>query len=243
MAATISRITGQLVEQHEQIPDLTLIQTQAEDNQLITPAELAHSLENYFSMVSWVCEAQATDAEIEAGLYGVDRHEFANYGLYMLSQLLTWSDLLELESSPPQLHQCVIVLAHWSSSYAAELEELPQLINSISYLANSHQQPEYLGTLAMLAAEIVKTVAPHMRIDKDESFWRLLNFNYGIVATRSHDTQLIETVFDQLLLNIPASAEAFFSEGMEQMDVVGYPAPVRELMEKYFLQTQNRVLH
>jgi len=61
----------------------------------------------------------------------------------------------------------------------------------------------------------------------------VLNLNWGIVATRSHNAGLMAHVFDQLIKNIPIDAKTFFQEGMQQMDIVGYPDHVREVMEKY----------
>ncbi|WP_428634967.1 hypothetical protein [Sedimenticola sp.] len=43
----------------------------------------------------------------------------------------------------------------------------------------------------------------------------------------------MEEVFGQLVSNIPQDARGFFQEGMQQMDIVGYPDEVRQVMEKY----------
>jgi len=63
--------------------------------------------------------------------------------------------------------------------------------------------------------------------------WRILNLNWGIVATRSHNTELMAQVFDQMIKNIPADVQQFFDEGMQQMEIVNYPQGVRALMKRY----------
>jgi hypothetical protein len=72
----------------------------------------------------------------------------------------------------------------------------------------------------------------------------VLLLNRGIVATRSHNTRAMEEAFAVLTQHLPEGAARFFTEGMEQMDALNYPAHVREVMEKYHRQwTLNRSLH
>jgi len=44
---------------------------------------------------------------------------------------------------------------------------------------------------------------------------------------------LMDEAFAVLVENLPQDARAFFREGMQQMDTVGYPEEVREVVEKY----------
>jgi hypothetical protein len=64
------------------------------------------------------------------------------------------------------------------------------------------------------------------------------------VATRSHDTGLMEDAFSVLTSKLPEDATRFFSEGMGQMDALDYPPHVRTVMEKYHREWPvNRALH
>ena len=72
-------------------------------------------------------------------------------------------------------------------------------------------------------------------VDNPRDPWRLLLINRAIVATRSHNRELMESAFDALLENLPSDAPSFFAEGMEQMAVIDYPDHVRELMKRYYL--------
>ena len=74
--------------------------------------------------------------------------------------------------------------------------------------------------------------------------WRVLLLNYGIVATRSHNTASMEAAFAVLTSKLPEDATRFFSEGMQQMDALDYPSHVRKVMEKYHREWPvNRSLH
>ena len=54
----------------------------------------------------------------------------------------------------------------------------------------------------------------------------------------------MEPVFDSIVEHLPEDASGFFEEGMEQLDTVGYPEPVREIMTRYYQAFgANRILH
>jgi hypothetical protein len=68
--------------------------------------------------------------------------------------------------------------------------------------------------------------------------------NRSIVATRSHNTDLMEQAFTELSRHLPEDAGHFFTEGMQQMDALDYPEHVRRLMACYHRQwTLDRSLH
>ncbi|MFK5947592.1 MAG: hypothetical protein QM500_02335, partial [Methylococcales bacterium] len=66
--------------------------------------------------------------------------------------------------------------------------------------------------------------------------WRVLLLNYGIVATRSHDPQLIETAYDYFIHHLPEDAAQFFTESKGQMTALNYPQSVQVVVEKYYQQ-------
>ena len=74
--------------------------------------------------------------------------------------------------------------------------------------------------------------------------WRLLNLNRAIVATRTHQPDIMEEAFSTLAEQLPNDAPGFFTQGMEQMDLLNYPPQVREVMDRYYRQwSVNRSLH
>jgi hypothetical protein len=68
--------------------------------------------------------------------------------------------------------------------------------------------------------------------------------NRAIIATRSHQADLIEKAYNDLVQALPEEAPRFFEEGMQQMELLNYPQVVRQVVEKYYtLWGQPRTLH
>jgi hypothetical protein len=111
------------------------------------------------------------------------------------------------------------------------------LVNSLAGYANELTEPHMLADLAAVIKEVINACDNEIRRDIDQTNmmrpWRVLNLNYGIVATRSHQPELIEHAYDALIENLPQDARQFFKEGKQQMDLIGYPEEVREVVERY----------
>ena len=108
---------------------------------------------------------------------------------------------------------------------------------SISQTSQTLGDALQIAELVRIIREIVDAASDEIRKDLEQTNqmrpWRILNLNYGIVATRSHDPVLMDEAFAVLVENLPQDAREFFREGMQQMDIVGYPEEVREVVEKY----------
>ena len=79
--------------------------------------------------------------------------------------------------------------------------------------------------------------------DDESRPWRLLHINRGIVATRSHDLEVMKQAFDEFLIYLPQEATGFFAEGMKEMDALDYPSHVRKVMEFYYHQNSSVSIH
>lgn len=176
-----------------------------------------------------------------------DLNELGDYGLGLLEEMSQWAEQLQLEELKVTMDELSIPIALWTARNIGNLTELNGVVNALSKIANQTQDPEFLAELSGIMDEIANATAPEVKEDKDkddaERPWRILNLNHGIVATRSHDPQIMESVFEQILLRLPDDAPGFFREGLEQMDAVGYPTHVRHVMEKYYEMTNNPTLH
>jgi len=96
--------------------------------------------------------------------------------------------------------------------------------------------------------EVVDATADIIRQDLEKTNpgrpWRVLQVNRAIVATRTHQPDVMDTAFESLAANLPEDAQRFFSEGMEQMDLLNYPPHVREVMDRYYRKWSiDRSLH
>ena len=96
-----------------------------------------------------------------------------------------------------------------------------------------------MGRVAQATANLIKQ---DLEKNNPGRPWRVLHLNRGIVATRTHNPELMEKVFDDLVRYLPEDAAAFFAEGMQQMEELDYPQHVRQVMHRYFdLWTRPRM--
>ena len=128
-------------------------------------------------------------------------------------------------------------LSLWVARHGGKLSQIDMLVNSLAGYANEIIEPHLLAELTAVFKEVIDACDDELRRDLEQSNmmrpWRILNLNYGIVATRSHQAKLIEQAYETLVKNLPQDARQFFKEGMQQMDIVGYPDEVREVVERY----------
>jgi len=125
----------------------------------------------------------------------------------------------------------------WVARHGGKLSQIDMLVNSLAGYANEIAEPHLLAELTAVVKEVIDACDDEIRRDLEQTnmmrSWRVLNLNYGIVATRSHQPELIEQAYDALVKNLPQDARQFFKEGLQQMDIVGYPDEVREVVERY----------
>ena len=180
------------------------------------------------------------DADMSAGQNDIETQDITQIGDYMLSLLMALGDVAAHQGQSQTmlyLHRLSLPVAMWISQYQGEIKQLEIIVNAIATLANEIKQPRKLAEFAELIEQIITHVSADIRRDLEAANqmrpWLVLNMNWGIVATRSHDVVVMKRVFDALIKNIPADAKQFFAEGMQQMEVVNYPPHVREVMQEY----------
>jgi hypothetical protein len=136
-----------------------------------------------------------------------------------------------------ELTRLSVPVSLWVARHGGKLSQVDMLVNSLAGYANELTEPHMLADLAAVIKEVIDACDNEIRRDIDQSNmmrpWRVLNLNYGIVATRSHRPELIEQAYDALIENLPQDARQFFKEGKQQMDLIGYPEEVREVVERY----------
>lgn len=220
--------------------------TQQAPSRLIDPDQLCESLSRFTQIIQHLDQHPEQLQETLEANRG-DFHDLPGHGLQLLERLMEWSDYLNNMEAHEALDEIIITLAVWLARYIGPLEQIEPIVNALSKVANLHQDPEFLGELSQVYREIANAVSDEIKQDQDKTNpgrpWRILNLNYGIVATRSHQPEIMEQAFEQLLIRLPEDAAGFFTEGLEQMDVVGYPEHVRRIMEKYYALTNNPTLH
>jgi len=171
-----------------------------------------------------------------------------NHGIDLLARLTAIAGRLHLPKRSRSIDELALPLACWIARRGGELRYLDPVVNGAANVANRLSRPTELAQLYSQLTEVLNAVSPQISQDTSSTDptrpWRVLLLNRAIVATRSHDPRLMEEAFETLLENLPEEAPAFFREGMEQMDVLGYPPRVRAVMQRYYDQwCGRRVLH
>lgn len=179
---------------------------------------------------------------------GLDLNELGDYAIQMLSDLAAAASSLKLERQSQQLEDLTLPMGLWIARHGGELRSLTPIVNALARLANTLSEPDILGQLYHLTRELQRAVDTTTQQDLERSNpgrpWRLLLTNQAIIATRSHQTELIDEAFELLAESLPEEAPGFFEEGMQQMELFNYPQVVRQVVEKYYnLWSLPRTLH
>jgi len=177
-----------------------------------------------------------------------DIHTLGEYGLQLLRDLSDIAAELGQEATARELENLCLPMAVWMARRGGEVRTLAPVVNALAHFANHSKEPEQMQELLCLANEVYEAVSPALSEDSDKRDpmrpWRLLLLNRAIVATRTLQPSLMEPVFDSVVENLPEDAARFFAEGMEQMDIIGYPQAVREVMTRYYQAFGTpRILH
>lgn len=165
-----------------------------------------------------------------------DISEIGKYTLDLLEGLVSFVQNKTGEQKRDLLRLSIPV-SLWVARHGGKLSQIDMLVNSLAGYANEVSGPQVLADLARIFREIIDACDNQIRQDIEQTNmmrpWRILNLNYGIIATRSHQPELIEQAYDTLVKNLPQDARQFFKEGMQQMEIVGYPEEVRQVVERY----------
>jgi len=173
--------------------------------------------------------------------------DVGNQGLQLLDTLSEWAQVLDLPNQSHKINAIMVMLALWIARHGGKLSSIESVVNTMAEIANATTDPGVLTELSDMMGELINAVSIEMMFDFDnvdhQHPWKILNLNRGIIATRSHDTGLMEMVFDELIRNVPEDAEQFFEQGMQQMEALDYPDHVRRVMTRYLEQSKSRLLH
>ncbi|MEE8388207.1 MAG: hypothetical protein V3R65_06510 [Acidiferrobacterales bacterium] len=168
-------------------------------------------------------------------------------GLTLFDNLVYELAAKQLNSEKLEVEQISLVLAQWVIDHGGVLTVLQTVVDGLAHLSNSLKDKEDLTSLLHLITQIVHACSDPIKHDIDTSNmfrpWRILNINRGIVATRTHNLDIMNRVFPELIQALPLDAPGFFKEGMAEMVRLNYPAPVRHLMQEYYNRTVSPPVH
>lgn len=205
--------------------------------------QLIRGFDQFFNVITSI-NIQARDNQV---INKNEATDIGDHGLVLLLKLVDLMERLDLPHKRREIEQISLIFARWILRYGGKVNHLEPLVNAFAQLANMMQDNRSLRRLSELMGQVVDACSEEIKqdLDKSDEFrpWRLLHINRGIVATRTHDLDIMKSAFDELLIYLPQDATSFFDDGMREMDTLDYPQHVRELIAFYQMQKPTIRLH
>jgi len=200
----------------------------------VSPMQLADALRKLFQVFE---ELDAKNGANAALPYN-DPSDLGEHGILLAADLVHWAERLQLPQAKSDIEKIAVGIALWVARHGGEIRELETVVNGFAASANTTTADAALRALFRATKAVLEHAAPDIKADLDQANpgrpWRVLNFNFAIVATRIQDAQLMHDAFDTLSRNLPQDAPAFFEEGLKQSDKPVYGPVVKNLMQEYF---------
>lgn len=220
-----------------------IVNEQLDQTSMAAVLELTKGFDQFFDIVATI-NLQADDGLIISPEEATD---IGNHGFDLIRQMMGLMDRLELSHRRRDLEQISLIIARWVIRYRGQVKQLEPVVNACAQMANMLTDKSALVELYELMTDIIESCSSNVRLDMDTINdlrpWRLLHINRGIVATRSHDPDIMKAAFDELLMYLPNEADSFFEQGMKKMSELDYPAHVRQVMESYSQHNPAMGLH
>lgn len=205
-----------------------------------SPHNLLRAMDQAIDVMARADADSAVQKDMSAESIGLlEEKDISKIGQYTLDLLEAMVAFVQNKTGEQNrdLLRLSIPVSLWVVRHGGKLSQIDMVVNSLAGYANEITEPPLLAELAGILREVIDGCDNQIRRDLEQSNsmrpWRILNLNYGIVATRSHQPELMEQAYEALVTNLPHDARQFFREGMQQMDAIGYPDEVREVVERY----------
>lgn len=205
----------------------------AETNQ-VTPVQLAEAIEQFVALMARIDHEEGEIGPITRD----DATQIGDYGITLLTDLIAWAGQLNMPVPRQDLEIVILASADWIMRHDGQIRTLDPVVNALANFSNRMHDPASLEPVTEYMSRVIQASANLIKEDLEKTNpgrpWRVLHLNRGIVATRTHNPLLMEKVFEDLVRYLPEDAAAFFAEGMQQMEVLNYPQPVRQVMGRFF---------
>lgn len=132
--------------------------------------------------------------------------------------------------------------AYWVARKEGVIKQLGLSVNALAQAANTLDDRVSLESLFEAAIFIISRV-DNAIIESDEASapdnpWKTLIINYGIIATRTHNPDLMKSAYKTLIDYFPENAADFFTQAMSEMTRSDYPQYVRSVVSRYYSEYQ-----
>ena len=203
---------------------------QADGN--VTPEQLIEKINQFFILYDRLGSSHSSL---------INKEEISQIGeqaINCLVEMGVWADKLDLPKERAMLEEIALDAAHWVIRHKGEIRNLDEIVNMLAAKANRTTDPKVLTSLFHVMNDVIQNSSTELKNDTDKSEpgrpWRMLNFNFAIVATRTMDKELMIQAFDTLGLNLPEDCPAFFEEGLRQSEKSVYGPEIKTMMAEYF---------
>ena len=204
---------------------------------------LINAFEHFFDVAETINQ-QANDDHL---ITTSEATEIGEHGFTLILQMIDLMEKLDLPHKRREIEQISLIFARWVIKFQGQLNHIEPVVNAFAHSANSMQERQSLIALVELMSMVVDACSDDIKHDLQTTDlyrpWRLLLINRCIVATRTHDIELMRKVFDEFIFFLPQDAEGFFSEGMQEMDNLEFPPEVQKVIEQYSLQQPKIRIH
>jgi hypothetical protein len=198
------------------------------------PAQLIERINQFF-----IIYEKLGNSQNENNLIGKDNiSEIGEQAINCLIELANWAQQLGLPQEKAMLDEIALAAAHWIVRHQGEIRNLEPIVNLLAAKANQTSDKAILISLFHVIGEVIDHATVEYKADLDKSDpsrpWRMLNFNYAIVATRTLNSELMIKAFDSLGRNLPEDCPGFFEEGLKQSQKPIYDSEIKNIMAEYF---------
>jgi hypothetical protein len=178
------------------------------------------------------------DSKVGADIDPDDITQIGEYGFNLLTELLQWAHHNHRVTFTKTTRQLILSLSLWITKHQGELRTLEPIVDAFAQTANKTSDSDKLKQLVSMMDDVIEGCSDVVKSDHEQNYplrpWRVIHLNRAITATRSHDTELMRRIFQQLVNAFPSDAANFFSEGMHEINRLKYPDDVREVLQEYF---------
>lgn len=199
-----------------------------------SPAQLIEAIDQFFV----IFERAGNKPDQNPSLSKDSVSEIGEQTISCLFELCAWADKLAMQQEKSILEEVALAVAHWVIRQRAEIRNLEAIVNILAAKANHTSDKTVLTALFHVMNDVIEHAAPQLKDDQDKSDpgrpWRMLNFNFAIVATRSMNKELMIRAFDTLGRNLPEDCPQFFAEGLRQSEKTVYEPGIKTMMAEYF---------
>jgi hypothetical protein len=199
-----------------------------------TPKQLIEAINKFFV----IYEKLGSNPEQNHSFSKESISEIGEQTISCLVELSAWAEKLHLSREKAILNELALAVAHWVIRHRGEIRNLEVIVNMLAAKANQTSDQTVLTALFHVMNDVIENTAPELKNGPDKSEpdspWRMLNFNFAIVATRTMNKDLMTSAFDTLGRNLPEDCPQFFEEGLRQSEKAVYGPEIKAMMAEYF---------